>query len=66
MNSHRRFARAERPIEVALIGAGAFGRSLLGQGRRMSLMNVRIAVDISAARAAEAFLADGRAAADIA
>lgn len=66
MNSHQRFARAERPIEVALVGAGAFGRSLLGQGRRMPLMKVRIAVDVSAARAAEAFRADGWADADIA
>jgi predicted homoserine dehydrogenase-like protein len=59
MNSHARFAKATRPIEVALVGAGAFGRSLLGQGRRMALMNVRVAVDLSADRAAQAFLALG-------
>lgn len=66
MNSHTRFARAERPIEVALVGAGAFGCSLLGQGARMDLMNVRVAVDVSAERAAEAFRATGRADSDIA
>ncbi|WP_020186344.1 hypothetical protein [Methylopila sp. 73B] len=59
MNSHRRFARAERPIEVALVGAGAFGRSLLAQGGRMKLMSVRVAIDVTAARAAEAFRATG-------
>lgn len=66
MNSHLRFARATKPIEVALVGAGAFGRSLLGQGGRMALMNVRVAVDVTAARAAEAFRATGWADADIA
>lgn len=66
MNSHQRFAKATRPIEVALVGAGAFGRSLLGQGRRMALMNVRVAVDVTSERAAEAFLATGHAASSIA
>lgn len=66
MNSHVRFAKATRPIEVALVGAGAFGRSLLGQGRRMPLMNVRVAVDLSADRAAQAFLALGYGEAEIA
>lgn len=66
MNSHVRFAKATRPIEVALVGAGAFGRSLLGQGRRMALMNVRVAVDLSADRAAQAFLALGYGEAEIA
>lgn len=66
MNAHLRFSRAERPIEVALVGAGAFGRSLLGQGRRMALMNVRVAVDVNAARAAEAFRAVGWSEAEIA
>lgn len=66
MNSHSRFAKATRPIEVALVGAGAFGRSLLGQGRRMPLMNVRVAVDLSADRAAQAFLALGHGEAEIA
>ncbi|WP_285294334.1 NAD(P)H-dependent oxidoreductase [Aureimonas altamirensis] len=59
MNAHNRFSRASRPIEVALVGAGAFGRSLLGQGRRMALMNVRVAVDVTAERAADAFRAVG-------
>lgn len=66
MNSHQRFAKATRPIEVALVGAGAFGRSLLGQGQRMPLMNVRVAVDMSAERAANAFLAIGHPASAIA
>lgn len=66
MNAHLRFSRATRPIEVALVGAGAFGRSLLGQGRRMALMNVRVAVDVAASRAAEAFRATGWADSEIA
>lgn len=66
MNSHLRFAKATRPIEVALVGAGAFGRSLLGQGNRMKLLSVRIAVDVTAERAAEAFRATGRSDSEIA
>ncbi|WP_102959612.1 NAD(P)H-dependent oxidoreductase [Mangrovicella endophytica] len=66
MNSHLRFRRAERPVEAALVGAGAFGRSLLGQGRRMDLLNVRVAIDVTAERAAEAFRAVGWPQAEIA
>lgn len=66
MNTHLRFARATRPVEAVLVGAGAFGRSLLGQGRRMALLNVRVAVDVTPDRAAEAFRATGWPEADIA
>ena len=66
MNTHLRFAQATRPVEAALVGAGAFGRSLLGQGRRMALLNVRVAVDLTSDRAAEAFRATGWADTDIA
>ncbi|KAB0679005.1 NAD(P)H-dependent oxidoreductase [Aureimonas leprariae] len=59
MNTHSRFRRATRPVEAALVGAGAFGRSLLGQGRRMTLLNVRVAVDVTPERAADAFRAAG-------
>ncbi|WP_062012399.1 hypothetical protein [Aureimonas sp. AU4] len=59
MNSHLRFPPGSRPVEAVLVGAGAFGRSLLGQGRRMPLLNVRVAVDVSAERAADAFRAVG-------
>ncbi|MBB3937254.1 flagellar biosynthesis protein FlgA [Aureimonas phyllosphaerae] len=66
MNSHQRFAKADRPVEALLVGAGAFGRSLLGQGRRMALLNVRVAVDTSVERAVEAFRAAGWSASEIA
>ena len=65
MNHHLRFRAATRAVEALLVGAGAFGRSLLGQGRRMLLLNVRVAVDTSAERAAEAFRDSGWAPAEI-
>jgi predicted homoserine dehydrogenase-like protein len=59
MNYHTRFPAGSRPAETALVGAGAFGRSFLAQGRRMALMNARIAVDRQADIAAAAFAAVG-------
>lgn len=59
MNYRLRYAAGAKPVEAALVGAGAFGRSFLGQGRRMELMNARIAVDRDAAIAADAFRAVG-------
>ena len=55
MNYHDFYPKDAKPVETALVGAGAFGRSFLGQGRRMSLMNARIAVDREATVAAQAF-----------
>jgi predicted homoserine dehydrogenase-like protein len=66
MNYRTRFPAGSRPVETALVGAGAFGRSFLGQGRRMALMNARIAVDREASIAAAAFIAVGVPAGDIA
>lgn len=59
MHAPSRFEAARRPVQAALVGAGAFGRSLLGQGRRMALLDVRVAVDTTPERAAEAFVAAG-------
>ncbi len=52
MNHHLRFPPGSRRIEAAVVGAGAFGRSFLAQGRRMALMGARIAVDRDAVTAA--------------
>jgi len=66
MNYHSRFPANAHPVETALVGAGAFGRSFLGQGQRMPLMNARIAVDRDATIAAAAFAAVGVSEAEIA
>jgi predicted homoserine dehydrogenase-like protein len=59
MNHHRYFAKAERPVETCVVGSGSFGRSFLAQGRKVPLMHARVAVDVDAAIAAEAFKAVG-------
>jgi predicted homoserine dehydrogenase-like protein len=59
MNYHRYFRAAREPVEVCLVGTGDFGRSLMGQARRVPLMRARVAVDLSAERAAEAWRASG-------
>ena len=66
MNHHVRFRPESRRVEAAVVGAGAFGRSFLAQGRRMRLMGARIAVDREAAIAAAGLVAAGAAAAEIA
>lgn len=66
MNYRQRFPAGTKPVEAALVGAGAFGRSFLGQGRRMALMNARIVVDREAAIAAAALRAVGVPEAEIA
>ena len=66
MNFHAHYAGITKPIETCLVGSGGFGRSYLTQARRMTLVNARIAVDISAEAAARAFAAAGIAAGDIA
>ena len=66
MNHHRYFADAKRPVETCLVGSGSFGRSFLAQGRKVPLMRARVAVDVDAAIAAEAFKSVGIDARDIA
>jgi predicted homoserine dehydrogenase-like protein len=66
MNYHRYFAGAKQPVETCVIGSGSFGRSFLAQGRKVPLMRARVAVDVDAKIAAEAFKAVGIASADIA
>ena len=66
MNHHLRFPPGSRRIEAAVVGAGAFGRSFLAQGRRMPLMGARIVVDRDIATAAAGFTAIGIPAPDIA
>src|SRR4051812_7031593 len=59
MNYHQHFRASERTVEAALVGAGAFGRSLIEQSLNIPQLSVRIAVDISADSAAAAFAAVG-------
>jgi predicted homoserine dehydrogenase-like protein len=59
MNYHRYFAAAKQPVETCVIGSGSFGRSFLAQGRKVPLMRARVAVDVDAEIAAEAFKAVG-------
>ncbi|MEK1889827.1 MAG: flagellar biosynthesis protein FlgA [Phyllobacterium sp.] len=54
MNYHDYFAGAATPVEACIVGTGGFGRSFLAQGRRVPLLNVRIAVDLTSASAAAA------------
>ncbi|HWK97202.1 MAG TPA: flagellar biosynthesis protein FlgA [Pseudolabrys sp.] len=66
MNYHGYFAAGSKPVEVCVVGTGAFGQSLMSQARRVPLMSVRVAVDITAERAAEAWRTVGAPARDIA
>ncbi len=59
MNYHRYFTTAGQPVETCIVGSGSFGRSFLAQGRKTPLMRARVAVDVDAAKAAEAFRAIG-------
>ena len=59
MNYHGYFGSARRPVETCIVGTGDFGRSFLGQGRRAPLIGARVAVDVSAERAAEAWRSVG-------
>lgn len=59
MNHHRYFSRAKRPVEACIVGTGGFGRSFLAQGFRVPLMNVRVAVDVDPAIAADGIASVG-------
>ncbi len=59
MNYHRYFGHRDKPVETCIVGTGDFGRSYLRQAQKTPLLGARIAVDVSAARAAEALAAAG-------
>lgn len=59
MNYHTRYAGLSAPVSACLVGGGAFGQSFLAQARHIRKLVARIAVDISAERAAHALLAAG-------
>jgi predicted homoserine dehydrogenase-like protein len=59
MNYHRYFGSAAKPVETCIVGTGDFGRSFLGQARRVPLIGSRVAVDVSPERAAQAWASAG-------
>ena len=65
MNYLDYFSSAKRPVEACVVGSGGFGRSFIAQGRRVPLMNVRVAVDIEATVAARSFFAVGISESDV-
>lgn len=65
MNYHSRYASLRDPIVTCLTGAGAFGISFIAQSRATPLVSARIAVDVTAEAAAQAFAAAGIPRADI-
>lgn len=66
MNYHSYFPAGARTVETCVVGTGGFGRSFIAQGLHVPLMNVRIAVDVSADAAESALRAVGIAPASIA
>lgn len=66
MNFHAHYAGITQPIETCLVGSGGFGRSYLAQARKIPLVKARIAVDITAEAAGQAFAAAGFGKAEIA
>lgn len=58
MNYHTYFAEADI-VDTCIVGTGDFGRSFLVQGLRVPLMTARVAVDVSAGRAAAAICSAG-------
>jgi predicted homoserine dehydrogenase-like protein len=59
MNYHQYFGHRDKPVETCLVGTGDFGRSYLRQAQKAKLLSARIAVDVSADRAAEALASIG-------
>jgi predicted homoserine dehydrogenase-like protein len=66
MNHHSYFRADGRVVETCVVGTGGFGRSFIAQGLHVPLMNVRVAVDVTAPAAAAALRAVGIAPASIA
>lgn len=67
MNYHTYFSSPARvgPVQTCIVGTGGFGRSFLAQGRRVPLMQTRVAVDVTAEIAAASMRSAGIAPADI-
>ncbi|UVF17572.1 flagellar biosynthesis protein FlgA [Microvirga terrae] len=59
MNYHDFYAKAGRPVETCVVGTGGFGQSFLAQAQRVTLMDARIAVDLTAESAAAGLKAAG-------
>lgn len=59
MNYHAYFNADHSPVEACILGTGGFGRSFLAQGLHVPLMNVRVAVDVTAQVAADAIASIG-------
>lgn len=66
MDYLHRYHGVTEPIEVCVIGSGGFGRSFLAQSRRVPTISARVAVDLTSAIAADAWLSIGVDAAQIA
>ncbi|SNY91631.1 Predicted homoserine dehydrogenase, contains C-terminal SAF domain [Cohaesibacter sp. ES.047] len=59
MNYHSYFKADSKIVEACIIGTGGFGRSLLAQGLRVPLLEVRIGVDVTAQNVVEAMIDAG-------
>jgi predicted homoserine dehydrogenase-like protein len=66
MNYLSHYSSDRAPVETCVVGSGGFGRSFLAQGRRVPLMNARIAIDREGEIAVAALRSVGIAPADIA
>ena len=66
MNYHAYFNADSETVEACIIGTGGFGRSLLAQGRKVPLLNVRIGVDVTAQTVVDSMIDAGIDAAEIA
>ena len=66
MNYEAIFAKQEgRTVRAALVGAGNFGTSLIGQAKHTALLDIPVVCDLEINRAREIFLTAGYAADDI-
>lgn len=59
MDHLHRYAHTAAPIEVCVVGSGGFGRSFLAQSTRVRSVSARVAVDLTAEIAAQAWQAVG-------
>lgn len=59
MDHLHRYASTSAPVEVCVVGSGGFGRSFLAQSLRVPGVSARVAVDLSAELAAQAWASIG-------
>ncbi len=59
MNYLTRYRAISKPFETCVVGSGGFGRSFLSQSRFIPLVNARVAIDVNADIAAQAFQSIG-------